>query len=369
MFIGWTDEQQQLRASVRGLLARVSSESEVRRLMAIRDGHDAAVWEQLHAMGLLGIAIPEEFGGGGASVVDQGAVLEEMGRSVMCGPYFSTAVLAAQSLLALERDAVVEGLLRSLCGGTVMTLALGDAASDWTGATGGVGAEQTGEGWLLDGSVTHVPDGVIADVILVLARVAGVPRLFAVHAAATGLERTSLPTIDQTRKQARLDFAETPAQPLGGEVDAWPALLTALQVSAVALAVEQVGGAQSVLESVVAYATTRHQFGRPIGSFQAVQHRCASMLVDIEAARSAAYYGLRVAAEASPELAAVASIARSVCSTTYRQVTDDAIQLFGGVGLTWNHPIHIYFKRARSSEVALGTPAQHRELLARQLAL
>ncbi|GAC1570924.1 MAG: acyl-CoA dehydrogenase family protein [Candidatus Dormibacteria bacterium] len=369
MFIGRTAEQQQLRESVRALLSRTSSESEVRRVMATPDGHDPAAWERLLALGLLGIVVPEELGGGGASLVDQGVVLEEMGRSAMCGPYVSTAVLAVQALLHLDRDAAVEDLLRRASTGTVMTLALGDAAHDWTDATVGVRAEQTADGWRLDGSVTHVPDGTAAEVILVLAGSARALRLFAVDAAAPGLERTPLPTMDQTRKQARLDLTRTPAQPLGGTADVWPALLTALQVCAVALAVEQVGGAQFVLERVVAYASTRHQFGRPVGSFQAVQHRCASMLVEIEAARSAAYYGLRVAAERSAELPAVASLARSFCSTAYRHATDDAIQLFGGVGITWDHPIHIYFKRARSSELALGTPAQHREILARQLAL
>jgi alkylation response protein AidB-like acyl-CoA dehydrogenase len=186
-----------------------------------------------------------------------------------------------------------------------------------------------------------------------------------------------LPAMDQTRKQARLDFAAAGGRLIGADGAGWSVIERGLRRAAVGLAAEQVGGAQRVLELMVEHARTRHQFGRPIGSFQAVQHTCAAVLVDVEAARSAAYYALRTAAaqgaEASEsgedELAAVASLAKAVCSETYRHAADAAIQVFGGIALTWEHPVQLYFKRARSSEILLGAPAYHRELLARHLSL
>ena len=178
--------------------------------------------------------------------------------------------------------------------------------------------------------------------------------------------------MDQTRKQARLRFDGTPARLLGADGGAWPGLARALQISAIALAAEQVGGAQAVLDMVLEHVRTRRQFGRPIGTFQAVQHKCADMVLDIEAARSAAYYGLRVADEngdGNNELAVTASLAKAYCSSMYRRVTDEAVQLFGGIGLTWEHGIHLYVKRARSAEVLLGSPAHHRELVATAIGL
>jgi alkylation response protein AidB-like acyl-CoA dehydrogenase len=184
--------------------------------------------------------------------------------------------------------------------------------------------------------------------------------------------------MDQTRKQARLDFAAAPGRLIGNDGAGWDVVGRGLRRGAVGLAAEQAGGAQRVLDMMVEHARTRHQFGRPIGSFQAVQHACAGVLVDVEAARSAAYYGLRAApaqpagpadAGAEAELAAVASLAKAFCSEAYRHAADTAIQVFGGIGLTWEHPVQLYFKRARSSEVLLGAPAHHRELLARHLAL
>ena len=208
--------------------------------------------------------------------------------------------------------------------------------------------------------------------------------LFAVEAGAPGLTRALLATMDQTRKQARLDFTAVGGRLIGADGAGWAAVEQGLRRAAIGLAAEQVGGAQRVLELMVEHALTRHQFGRPIAAFQAIQHTCAAVLVDVEAAKSAAYYALRSAAaqpasapgEPGPagesgetELAAVASLAKAVCSETYRHAADAAIQVFGGIALTWEHPIQLYFKRARSSEILLGAPAYHRHLLARHLAL
>ena len=370
MFIGLTDEQLQLRAATRTLMTSISSEAQVRQVMAATDGGDVAGWRQLCGLGLVGLAVPERFGGGNGSFVDQGVVLEELGRALYCGPYLNTAVFATQTLLAVGDGEVAEELLRGICdSGLVVTVALTEPVGQWDEAGVRLSAANTSSGWRLTGVKTFVPDGATADVTLVVARTGKGTSLFAVPAQAERLRRLPLPTMDQTRKQARLEFDATPGRLIGSEGDAWSAIERGLQMSAVALAAEQVGGAQFVLEMTVDHARSRTQFGRPIGSFQAIQHKCATLLLDVEAARSAAYYGLAAGADQSAELPAVASVAKAFCSETYRRTTNEAIQVLGGMGLTWEHPIHLYFKRARSSEVFLGTPAYHRELLARHLRL
>lgn len=370
MLVGLTEEQLQLRASVSDLLARIASESEVRRVMATVDGVDDAAWTQICQLGLPGLAVPEDRGGAGGSLVDQGVVLEQMGRNVYCGPYFSTAVLAAQTLLHVEQDPAAEELLQQVCAGeTRATLALTEESGRWEVDAVTLAAERGPSSWRLTGSKTFVPDGASADLLLVVARTPGGSSLFVVKADADGLARTPLPTMDQTRKQARLDFTATPGRLVGQEGGGWNAVEQALQAAAVGLAAEQVGGAERVLEMCVEHARTRHQFGRAIGSFQAVQHKCATMLVDVEAAKSAAYFGLASAAQRTPELPMVASLAKAYCSEAYQRTTNDAIQVFGGIGVTWEHPLHLYFKRARSSQLLLGTAASHRRRLADHLAL
>jgi len=374
VLIGFTSEQSQLRDATRALLAEVSSAERVRALMPDPAGADPSAWRQLAGLGLPGIAVPERFGGGGGSLVDQGVVLEEMGRALYSGAYFSSAVLAAQTLLAVpDGDEVAAELLTDICGGRqTATLAAAGAGGRWDAAGVTVQAARGPGGWQLTGNTTFVPDGATADVILVAARTAAGTGLFAVPGAVPGLTRVPLPAMDQTRKQARLDFSAAPGRLVGVDGAGWAAIERGVRRAVVGLAAEQVGGAQRVLELMVQHATTRHQFGRPIGSFQAVQHTCAAVLVDVEAARSAAYYALRTAAWPHPdeaELAAVASLAKAVCSAAYRHAADAAIQVFGGIALTWEHPVQLYFKRARSTEVFLGNPAYHGELLARHLAL
>jgi alkylation response protein AidB-like acyl-CoA dehydrogenase len=387
VLIGFTSEQSQLRDATRDLLAEVSSEARLRALMPDPAGTDPDAWRQLGELGLPGITVPERFGGGGGSLVDQGVVLEEMGRALCGGPYFSTAVLAAQTLLAAPAgDPVAAELLEGICAGRLtVTLAVTEASGRWDEAGVTFRAAPGRSGWELAGSKTFVPDGATADVILVPARTAAGLSLFAVPGPAEGLTRVPLPAMDQTRKQARLDFTAAPARLIGADGAGWGVVERGLRRAAAGLAAEQAGGAQRVLELMVDHARTRHQFGRPIGSFQAVQHTCAEVLVEVEAAKSAAYYALRTAAAqpsgaagehraADPEageaeLAVVTSLAKAFCSETYRHAADAAIQVFGGIALTWEHPVQLYFKRARSSEILLGAPAYHRDLLARHLAL
>jgi alkylation response protein AidB-like acyl-CoA dehydrogenase len=193
--------------------------------------------------------------------------------------------------------------------------------------------------------------------------------LFTVAGDAEGLTRTPLATMDQTRKQARLEFGGTPAKLLGTEGEGWPVLSRVLDLAAVALAAEQVGGAQKCLEMSVDYAKVRVQFGRPIGSFQAIKHKCADMLLEVESAKSAAYYAGWAAAELNEELPTVASLAKAYCSDAYFHAAAENIQIHGGIGFTWEHDAHLYFKRAKSSQLLLGDPTYHRELLAQRIGI
>ena len=303
MLIGFTSEQSQLRDATRDLLAGVSSEARVRALMPDPAGSDPVAWRELAGLGLPGIAIPGRFGGDGGSLADQGVVLEEMGRVLCGGPYFSTAVLAAQTLLAAPGgDPVATELLEGICaGGLTVTLAVTEAGGRWDEAGVTLPAVRGASGWELTGSKTFVPDGATADVILVPARTAAGISLFAVPGPAAGLVRVPLPAMDQTRKQARLDFTAAAGRLIGADGAGWGVIERGLRRAAAGLAAEQAGGAQRVLDLMVEHARTRHQFGRPIGSFQAVQHTCAAVLVEVEAARSAAYYALRTAAAQSGE--------------------------------------------------------------------
>jgi len=214
-----------------------------------------------------------------------------------------------------------------------------------------------------------VIDGAVADLIIVAARTNAGVSLFSVAGDASGLIRTALSTMDQTRRQARLDFDNTPATLIGTDGAGWDVLSTVLDLAAVSLAAEQVGGAQFVLEMAVQYAKDRVQFGRPIGSFQAIKHKCADMLLEVESAKSAAYYGLWCAAEMNDELPSVASLAKAYCSEAYFHATAENIQIHGGIGFTWEHPAHLYFKRAKSSELLFGDPTYHREQLAQRIGI
>jgi alkylation response protein AidB-like acyl-CoA dehydrogenase len=362
-----SDEQRELRRTVRSFLDRRSPEAEVRRLMADEGGHDAATWRLMAGqLGLHGLALPEEYGGGGCGMVELGVVLEEMGRALLCGPFFSTVVLAATTLLFVDDREAAEDLLPGIASGeTVATLALIEDSGSWDETGIALTAERSAAGWLLSGRKNYVPDGHLADVILVAARTGAGVSLFAVDGAAAGLTREPLRTLDLTRKQALLEYRSVPARLVGEEGTAWPALRKALDVAAIALAAEQVGGAAAVLDMAVGHAKTRVQFGRPIGSFQAIKHRCADMVVAIESARATAHYALWAAATGAADLPLVAATAKAYCSQVFTRCAEANVQIHGGIGFTWEHPAHLYLKRAKSSEVFLGSPSRHREALAR----
>ena len=321
-------------------------------------------------LGLQGLVIPEEFGGSGYGFIELVVVLEEMGRRLLCAPYFSSVVLAAQTLLHSGDDAAKKELLPGIASGeTIATLAFTEPNGKWDESGITATATKSGDGWTLDGTKMFVLDGHTAGLIIVAARTDAGVSLFTVAADASGLTRTALSTMDQTRKQAKLEFAGTPATLLGTEGEGWTVLERVLDLAAVALAAEQVGGAQNVLEMAVQYAKDRVQFGRPIGSFQAIKHKCADMLLEVESAKSAAYYAGWCASELNDELPSVASLAKAYCSEAYFHATAENIQIHGGIGFTWEHPAHLYFKRAKSSELLFGDPTYHRELLAQRIGI
>ncbi|MHB1584240.1 MAG: acyl-CoA dehydrogenase family protein [Acidimicrobiales bacterium] len=371
MNFAFSEEQEELRKAVRRFLTEKSPETEVRRLMATTEGYDPAVWSQMaEQLGLQSLTIPEDFGGSGFGYVELIVVLEEMGAALLCAPYFSTVALGANALLTSGDEQAKADLLPGIASGeTIATLAITEDNGRWDFEGITLEAAAAGDGWTLNGHKNYVIDGHTADLILVAGRTQKGVTLFAVTGDAAGLTRTALPTMDQTRKQARLEFSGTPARLVGAEGEAEPGLSKTLDLAAVALAAEQVGGAQRCLDNAVEYAKNRIQFGRPIGSFQAIKHKCADMLLEVESAKSAAYYAGWAAAEDSDELPVVASLAKSYCSEAYFHAAAENIQIHGGIGFTWEHHAHLYFKRAKSSELLLGDPAYHRELLAQRIGI
>jgi alkylation response protein AidB-like acyl-CoA dehydrogenase len=356
-----TDEQLELSRVVRSFLERHSGEADVRRLMETEHGYDEAVWRQLAGeLGLAGLAIPESHGGAGYGFVELGVALTEMGRSLLVAPFFSTVVLAAHALLASGDEQAQDRYLPAIAGGELLaTVALEAPAEAGVRAT----RVSSGGGWRLHGTVTRVLDGLLADLVIVAAG----GTLFLVERDAPGLTRTAQDVLDPTRKMARLDFEGVSATPLGAEGAAASVVDLVRDLAAVGMAAEQVGGARRCLEISVQYARDRIQFGRPIGSFQSIKHLCADMMLEVESASAALDYALWAAAERTEDLPAVASMTRALCSDTYSQVAFSTIQVLGGIGFTWEHPAHLYLRRAKSSALLFGTADEHRELLMQRL--
>jgi alkylation response protein AidB-like acyl-CoA dehydrogenase len=366
----FSDEQDQFRSALRRFLSDKSPTTEVRRLMETADGYNPEVWRQLSAeLALPGIHIPEQYGGAGFSMVELCIVMEELGRALLCAPYFSTTVLAANAILNAGTEAQKSGLLPNLASGArLATLAITELNGDWDPRKIELTAAPVADGYILDGVKSYVVDGHLADLLVVAARVrktSGLEglALFTLDANSAGMERHLLPSMDPTRKLARIDFHRTHAQLLGSVDGGASAILRTLDQAAVALANEMVGGAQALLDSAVSYAKLRVQFGRTIGSFQAIKHKLADMLLEVELAKSAAYYAAQAAAVDDPEWPALASLAKAAASETYLHTAIECIQIHGGIGFTWDNDTHLWFKRAKSSEVFLGQPSYHRELL------
>jgi alkylation response protein AidB-like acyl-CoA dehydrogenase len=367
----FNEEQEELRKTVRQFLEAKSPESAVREQMDTESGFDPAVWSQMgEQLGLQGLVIPEEFGGSGYGYIELIVILEEMGRSLLCAPFFSTVVLAGNTLVHSGDDQAKADLLPGIASGeTIAALALTEENGRWDEPGVTATATRDGDAWKLSGTKSYVIDGHTATLLIVAARTDAGVSLFAVEGDAAGVTRTPLSTMDQTRKQAKVELADTPGRLIGTDGGGWAVLERVLDLAAVALAAEQVGGAQKCLDMAVEYAKDRVQFGRPIGSFQAIKHKCADMLLEVESAKSAAYYAGWCASELNDELPSVASLAKAYCSEAYFHAAAENIQIHGGIGFTWEHPAHLYFKRAKSSELLFGDPTYHRELLAQRIGL
>ncbi|MEZ5170911.1 MAG: acyl-CoA dehydrogenase family protein [Acidimicrobiia bacterium] len=376
MNFAFSDEQEELRQTVRRFLEDKSPSAEVRRLMETDEGYDEAVWKQMaQELGLQSLHLPEAHGGQGFTFVELGIVLEEMGRVLLCAPYLSTVVLAANAIMNAGTDEQQAEYLPGIASGdTIAALAFTEPNGKWDASGIEMEATPGDGGHTLTGTKHFVIDGHVANLLVVAARTPGSEgtdgiSLFAVDGDASGLSRESLTTMDQTRKQARLEFSGVPATLLGTEGAGWDALSKTLDQAAVALSNEMIGGSQFVLDMAVQYAKDRVQFGRPIGSFQAIKHKCADMLLEVESGKSAAYYAAWAAAEDNDELPVVASLAKAYCSDAYFHAAAENIQIHGGIGFTWEHDAHLYFKRAKSSEILLGDATYHRELLAQRIGI
>ena len=379
MEFAFTEEQQMIRDTAESFFTNVSGSEAVRKAMATERGFDDQLWQQLcQELYLQAITVPEDFGGMGLGFVELVAVMEQMGRFVACVPFFSTVCQAVTALLLAANEAQKTEYFGRILEGQVATLAF-TANGNWT--TDGVTAsyQKQGDAYQLNGEYRYVIDGHTADFLIIAAREEGSTghegiALFVLPADSKGIERQWLPTMDQTRKQAsvRLDGVTVAADALmaGNAADT---LAKILDLAAIALAAEQVGGAQQVLDMSVAYTKERVQFNRPVASFQSVKHKAADMMTRVEAARSGVYYAACIAQEAleqgplADELQEAASIAKGNASETYFKNAGDALQLHGGVGFTWEYDVHLYFKRAKASELYLGNAAFHRERLAAKL--
>jgi alkylation response protein AidB-like acyl-CoA dehydrogenase len=324
-------------------------------------------WEDLVALGWTGLHLPEAVGGEGFGFAELAVVVEELGRALAPAPFLASAVLATDALLAVDDDAAMAELLPGLATGErVGTLAVAEGGGTWDRAGGATTAAERDGGWELTGTKRPVLAGALADLVLVYAATADGPGWFAVDGAASGLTRTPLTGLDPTRRMARLDFAATPARRLVA-ADAAAALDLVADLAAVALAAEQVGGMQRAMELTVEYAKVRVQFGRPIGSYQAVKHGCADMYSAWEHAVSVLRYAAWAADHDPAELPVAAALAQTYVGPAYFTTATGMVQYHGGIGYTWEHDAHLYYKRAKSSQLLLGPPAAHRARLADRL--
>ncbi|MER5753743.1 acyl-CoA dehydrogenase family protein [Streptomyces sp. NPDC002088] len=364
------EDHESVRRNVRSFLAKSGTEADVRRIMESEPGHDVVGWAKLCSeLGVAAIGIPEELGGAGFGFAELAVVLEELGAALYPSPLFASRVLAAEALIRSGDETVADAVAALAGGETIGCLALSEDTGTWQADRISVTATPVGDGYALKGRASFVVDGAVADLVVVVADLAGEPSLFHVRSGAEGLEREPLQTVDLTRRQARLTFDGCIARLVGSPGTAPRVVDSVLDLAAIALAAEQVGGAQRCLDLAVDHAKNRIQFGRPIGSFQAIKHKCANVLLELDAARSAARTAAWSVDNAPDDIPVLASVAKAHCSEMYELAARECIQIHGGMGFTWEFAAQLYFKRAYSSALMFGTPDHHREALARRLGL
>ena len=359
MQFGLTDTQQMLKHEARRFFPAECPISEVRRLMEIDGAYDEGLWRKIVEHGWTGIIFDEEHGGMGLGLVEMAVAAEEMGRALLPGPYFSTVFVAGNLLNALPQG---RSRLKAICEGRARaTLAMLEESACW---------EPDGVGMVLkngrlSGTKLLVPDAAAADLLLCVARSGSEVLVAQVCSPADRIRIRRMPSLDRTRQLYSVAFDEAPAEVLARGEGAQAALDRAMDIATVALVAEMVGGMQRILELSVEYAKTRRQFGKPIGQFQSVQHQCADMLLLTESSRSAAYYAAWALNEGTADARTAVSVAKAYASEAYREVGNRGIQVHGGMGFTWENDIHLYYRRAKASEIAFGDAAFHRERIAR----
>ena len=377
MDIGFTEEQELLRDTARKFLDSECDTKFVRAMMATEAAVTPEFWDKLAENGWLGIAFPEEYGGSGLGLVDLVVLMEEVGRAVMPGPFPATVLLGGAAIAEAGSPSQRQEFLPGIAaGGVKATLAATEPNARWDAAGITLAGREERGGFTLSGTKLFVPDAHQADVLVVAARTRdgstmedGVS-LFLVPKGTAGVTVRVLPSVDETRKlcEVKFDNVAVPAETLLGELhQGWPALARVTDRAAVALAAEMCGAAQRVLDMTVDYAKLRVAFGKPIGSYQGVKHKCADMLIEIENAKSLTYYAAWAVDEGEPDAAMAVSMAKAAASDAGRKVCAAGIQLHGGIGTTWEHDLQLYLKRAKASEIALGDATWHRERIARLL--
>lgn len=370
MSIVFEPEQEQLRDVVTDLLRTTSPSSRVREVAELGTGHDAELWRRLaRDIGVAGLVIPEHLGGSGASFAEQAVVLESLGAALAGSAFLSSAVIATHALLAADDEATSGPLLEALASGErLATLAHVEPSCSWHLDDVAMTAHADGPGtYRLSGTKSFVLNGPSADVLLVVARAEEGPTLFVVDAG-DHVQRTPMTVLDATWPMDTVTFDDAAARRVGAAGGAADFLAPVVDVARTAVALDAVGGLQRCLDMSVEYAMTREQFGRPIGSFQAVKHACADMLIHAESARSTAYDATMAAVRDRAALPAAAAAAKAASADAYRDVAAETVQVHGGIGFTWEHDAHLYFRRAQSSALFLGTADAHRALLADRLA-
>ncbi len=379
MNFGFTEDQEALREATRKFLDNECPTTFVRKMMADDTAHSTELWKKIAQLGWLGIMVPEDFGGAGGSFLDLVVILEETGKSLLPGPFFATALLGTTAILAGGSDAQKAALLPKITEGThIVTLALAEKSGRYDAAGVTLAAKAKGNDFTLSGEKMFVPDAHVADQIIVAARTGqgstgedGIT-LFLVDAKAPGVTITQLKTVDMTRRQCHVafqDVAVARAQVLGEVGKGWLVLRRVLDQAMAGLAAEMVGTGQKALDLAVSYAKERVQFGKPIGSFQAVKHKCVDMMVQVENARSLTYYAAWTVDDNTAEARQAVPMAKAYCSDMCKTVASEAIQVHGGIGFTWEHDMHLFYRRGLASEAAFGSAPTHREVVAQTLNL
>jgi len=376
---GFSEEQEMLRDAAKRFLAENCPTTFVRKMMADDTAHDKAFWKKLVDLGWPGLLIPEQYGGHGGTFLDMTVVVEEAGKALVPGPFFTTALLGAPIVIEGGSEAQKKDLLPKIAKGeAIVTVAIAEASGRFDAGGVELKAEKKANGHVLNGEKMFVPDAHVADVIAAVARTKsdGNPEegisVFLVPAKTKGITITQLKTVDMTRRLCHVKFDNVAVEAsalLGKENQGWAIVRRTLDIATAALSAEMVGTAQKALDISVDYAKTRVQFGKPIGSFQAVKHKCVDMMVAVENARSITYYACWTVDERTPEAATAVPMAKAYASDMAKNVTSDAIQVHGGIGFTWEHDMHLYHRRGLAGEANLGNAPVHRETVAKSLAL